>query len=340
MRAPAIPLTTTSIAARFLVALLDEARRPPDALLERFGLEREALASLDFAMPLEPFRELWAQAAEVRPDIGLRLLERFPPGQMHVLAHLALRSATVQAAIEDVRRFAGVTIATDTLDFQREGAEARLTYATLGAAPDNPWMVEHYLSMIVVFLARSSGRALPIQSVEFRAGQQAAAADYLQRFGVAPRFESTRNAISFDAAALDWPLSTSDDYMHAILERVALARGAIAQVPSVLASARAALARFLLKGTTPSMQEVASACGLGVRALREQLASEGASFRRLLDDVRRDLAREHLARGLSVTETSYLLGFSEPAAFQHACKRWFGQSAGELRSQSPPPSSR
>ncbi len=32
-------------------------------------------------------------------------------------------------------------------------------------------------------------------------------------------------------------------------------------------------------------------------------------------------------------EIAYLLGFSEPSAFQHACKRWFDKSAGELRKQ-------
>jgi len=146
MRAPSIPLTTTSIASRFLVALLDEAGRPPDALLERYGLQREALASPDFALPLEPFRELWSLAAAVRPDIGLRLLERFPPGQMHVLAHLALRSATVRAAVEDVCRFAGGASAPDRPDFAREGPQARPGYAPLarGMAAALPY-VDHFV---------------------------------------------------------------------------------------------------------------------------------------------------------------------------------------------------
>lgn len=327
MRAASIPQTTTSIASRFLVDRLDEAGQAPDDLLARFGIERRALSSPDLAVPLDAFRELWARAAAVQPDIGLRLLERFPPGQMHILAHLALRSATVRAAIDDVCRFAGVTSPADQLALEQDGGQARLSYS----CADNPWMVEHYLSMVVVFLARATGRALPIRAVEFRAPAQAAPADYEQRFGVRPRFGSARNAIAFDAIALDWPLATGDDYLHAILERVAQARGAPSPAPSVPAAARAEVARFLLKGLAPSMQEVATACGLGVRALREQLAKEGASFRRLLDEVRRDLAREHLARGLSVTETCYLLGFSEPAAFQHACKRWFGHAAGELR---------
>ena len=331
MQAPPKASTTTSIASRFLVGLLDEARRPPDDLLARAGVERRALASPECAMPLAPFRELWARAAELQPDIGLRLLERFPPGQMHILAHLALRNATVKAAIDDACRFAGLTSANDQLSLEHVGACARLGYATFGTAPSNPWMAEHYLSMIVVFLARSTGQALPIESVEFQAPAQAPIESYEQRFGVRPRFGSTRNAISFDARALDWPLSTSDDYLHAILERVALARGATTQAHSIAAMARSEVARYLLRGETPSMQDVASACGMNARALRERLAQEQASFRRLLDEVRRDLAREPLARGLSVSETCYLLGFSEPAAFQHACKRWFGHAAGELR---------
>ena len=36
---------------------------------------------------------------------------------------------------------------------------------------------------------------------------------------------------------------------------------------------------------------------------------------------------------MTVGEIAYLLGFSEPAALQHACKRWFGLPVGELRRQ-------
>ena len=42
-----------------------------------------------------------------------------------------------------------------------------------------------------------------------------------------------------------------------------------------------------------------------------------------------------VASGVDVMqiEIAYLLGFSEPSAFQHACKRWFDKSAGDLRKQ-------
>ena len=53
----------------------------------------------------------------------------------------------------------------------------------------------------------------------------------------------------------------------------------------------------------------------------------------MADATRRDVARLHLAGPMSLGEIAHLLGFSEPAAFQHAVRRWFGTSAGEVRAR-------
>jgi AraC-like DNA-binding protein len=328
--APLGALTTNSIASRHLLALVDAAGVSCADLFAAAGVAADDVATPDFALPLEAFAQLWARAAALQPDIGLALVERFPPGQMHVLAHLAMRSPDVRRAFEDVCRYATVTSAADELRLAEGGGVARFTYACRAGAPANPWMAEHYLAMASVFLARATGRALPIRSVSFSAPAQAPLAAYVARFGLAPRFGAAANCLEFDAAALAWPLLTHDDYLHAILEAVARARH-VAPANAPLDDARREITRALLAGATPTMGAVAAACGLGTRALRERLAREGASFRQLLDDSRRDLAREYLGHGLSVTETAYLLGFSEPAALQHACLRWFDQPAGKVR---------
>jgi AraC-like DNA-binding protein len=68
------------------------------------------------------------------------------------------------------------------------------------------------------------------------------------------------------------------------------------------------------------------------RALRRRLQAEGTSFRILVQDVRRHLARRYLQDGgLTVDEVSRLLGYSEPAAFSRAFKRWTGQSPSACR---------
>ncbi|HEV2866519.1 MAG TPA: AraC family transcriptional regulator [Allosphingosinicella sp.] len=75
------------------------------------------------------------------------------------------------------------------------------------------------------------------------------------------------------------------------------------------------------------IEEVARALGYSRQTLYRRLKEEGFTFERILDDLRRRLAlwlvREE---GLSVKETAYRLGFSDPAAFSRAFKRWTGSS--------------
>ena len=75
------------------------------------------------------------------------------------------------------------------------------------------------------------------------------------------------------------------------------------------------------------IDEVARALGLSRQTLYRRLKAEGATFEGLLDRVRRRLALRLLReQGLSVKETAYRLGFSDPAAFSRAFKRWTGSS--------------
>lgn len=327
---PVATPTTSSITSRYLVALLDARGRPVDDVLRAARIPRAAIAKPDVAVPLAAFAELWRRAAAVEPDIGLTMVERFGEGSMHLLVHLALRSRTIGAALDDVSRHASVTSSADRMAVGVRARTATFAYACRVASPANPWIAEHYLSMAVVFLARASGRALPIRAVRFAAPAQAPLAAYLARFGVAPAFEAGANELDFDAAAMDWPLATQDDYLHAILAAVASER-TIADPQGIAERVGAFVAERLLRGQPVALADVAAALDTTPRGLRNRLAGEGSSFRAVLDATRRELARDHLGRGLSTKEVAYLLGFSEPAAFQHACLRWFGRPAGDMR---------
>lgn len=61
------------------------------------------------------------------------------------------------------------------------------------------------------------------------------------------------------------------------------------------------------------------------RTPQRRLGEHGASHRRLVEEVRRDLAERLLARGeLPIGEIAFLAGFSDPTAFHHAFVRWNG----------------
>jgi AraC-like DNA-binding protein len=79
------------------------------------------------------------------------------------------------------------------------------------------------------------------------------------------------------------------------------------------------------QATTGDMRIDAVARVLAVtpRTLQRRLAKVGTSSETLRDDARRQAAETYLSDPtLSITEVTYLLGYSEPTAFHHAFRRW------------------
>jgi AraC-like DNA-binding protein len=80
------------------------------------------------------------------------------------------------------------------------------------------------------------------------------------------------------------------------------------------------------------MTDVARKLGVSRATLFRRLKAEGTSFERVLDELRHGLALRYvLDKKLRVNEAAYLLGFSDPASFSRAFKRWTGRSPREMR---------
>ena len=63
-----------------------------------------------------------------------------------------------------------------------------------------------------------------------------------------------------------------------------------------------------------------------------RLKAEGATYEQVLDGLRSRLAMRLLRdQGLTVKEAAFRLGFSDPAAFSRAFKRWTGSSPRKAR---------
>ena len=81
-----------------------------------------------------------------------------------------------------------------------------------------------------------------------------------------------------------------------------------------------------------SIHRVASQLGMSRQTLYRRLKSENVTFEEILDAKRRQLAIRYLGmERISVKGAAYKLGFSDPAAFSRAFKRWTGSSPSEFR---------
>jgi AraC-like DNA-binding protein len=76
-----------------------------------------------------------------------------------------------------------------------------------------------------------------------------------------------------------------------------------------------------------SMDSIAAELALSRQTLSRKLKAEGATFEQVLDELRHKMALHYLSgKKVSVNQAAYLVGFSEPAAFSRAFKRWTGAS--------------
>lgn len=90
----------------------------------------------------------------------------------------------------------------------------------------------------------------------------------------------------------------------------------------------------VLKEKPLHAETVADAIEIDRRTLSRWLKSEGTSFKRIAGQARLDVAKQLLAdTSMNLAEISAALGFSEPAAFSHAFRRWTGTTPSAWRTK-------
>jgi AraC-like DNA-binding protein len=84
--------------------------------------------------------------------------------------------------------------------------------------------------------------------------------------------------------------------------------------------------------------EISRRLGVSRRTLARRLASEGLTFAEVLDGLRSDLATRYLQESdLPMSKVAWLLGYRETSAFNHAFKRWTGETPRQVRSRRAAP---
>jgi AraC-like DNA-binding protein len=165
--------------------------------------------------------------------------------------------------------------------------------------------------------------------VTFEAPSDPAA--YASVLGARVRFSQPRNQLLFDARWLDRRPSLGNALTYAAVLKVCdqFVDGLQRQA-GVVGTVRQLLLTNLMRNR--SLQKVARDLGMSVRTLRRRLADEGASYRQLTDELRRDVAINYLREtAMTVEDIAYALGFSDPANFRQAFRRWTSVTPQQFR---------
>jgi AraC-like DNA-binding protein len=163
------------------------------------------------------------------------------------------------------------------------------------------------------------------------------AAEYARILGVPVHFGADRYALAIDPTWLSLPLPNPNRYVFGVFIDRAEALMAEMQANRSWRGRVETLLLARLHSGNLRMADVAAGLGVSQTSLYRRLAAEGCSFDAVLDELRHRMALHYLAgRKVSVNETAYLVGFSDPAAFSRAFRRWTGAAPGAERRRLAP----
>lgn len=166
-----------------------------------------------------------------------------------------------------------------------------------------------------------------VRAVHFAHPAPAHRAEYERVLGVPVQFSQARSGILFDPDWLVQPIGRAPRYSLAVLTAHADALlERLDKMRSTRGRVEMALLPLLHEGGV-SMDHVAQRLAMSRPTLYRALKAEGVTYEQVLDGLRHEVAIQHLAHpGIAVSEVSQRVGFSEPAAFSRAFRRWTGQN--------------
>lgn len=333
-------MAVPTIASAVLRSLLDSAREQgmdPSAIAREADLDLAVLGDRDARVPVSCLHAAWEALLRRVPRAGAAVLgaQRYSPGDYGLVGFVAMNSATLGEGLGHVVRYSGLW--TDEpamrLDAVLPAATLRVEYRT--AFADRPGLrmaTEATLAELLHGARLLTGAAIVPREVSFSHPAPGDRSPHEEFFRCPVRFSAKGNAIVFRGEDLALPLGKADAQLGAYLREVA--NQALAQrAATPLDRIREILAEELQRGV-PTLEAVAKRMATSERTLRRRLEENGTSFRGLLDESRAELARSYVRDPrMSLAEVAFMLGFSEPSAFNRAFKRWTDTTPAAWRAQ-------
>ena len=300
-----------------------------DLLLRKAGLSPAQIDDSDARLDARRQIRFLNLVADALNDnlLGFHLAQNVDLRRMGLLYYVISSSDALGEGIRRVARYVSIVNEGIRLTYH-EGNRIELTFEYVGVPRylDNH-QIEYAATALIKGCRQLTNRELTADKVCF-VHLRAESSEMNSFYRCKLRFGADADEMDFPLSTRHIPIVSADPYLSNILIRYceeALAhRGP--NRSSLEANVGNAIAVLLPHGKA-CMRDVARKLAMSQRTLARRLASEGLRFAGILDSLRFDLAKRHLAdRRLSISKIAWLLGYSDVSSFSHAYKRWTGKA--------------
>lgn len=306
----------------------------PTQFRRTLGVPSETLRDVRARLPSRlsdvAFELAAAQIAD--PAFALRAAECWHPSNLGTMGYAWLSSRTLHTGLKRMERFSRILGNRFSYRCSDDPAGVRFTYDHgRGEASVGPLMTDFTFSIVVAMCRVNCGHTMSPASVHLRRRAPADAQPWLTFFGCPVIFDEAHDSILLAREVAEAPLPSANIPLANTFDTILTEQMAGLFADDIVSRCKTYVLHHLTSGVATA-PEVARALCLSQRSLQRRLAALGLTFQGVVDETRHELARRYLddpAR--SVTEITFLLGFSEQSAFTRAFRRWSGMTPSAYR---------
>jgi AraC-like DNA-binding protein len=333
-----LPSTLSSVVL-LITKALDAEGVDSNQVLIRAGLNPAHLTDPNARYSFPAVTHLWKTAAQMTGDpcFGFKAASFWHPTTLHALGYTWLASDSLGEALRRAARYVRIANSAMTAEFEETDSGYCFTMDL-----DKDWRgikpadeaIDASIALVLDMCRHCYGADLDPTLIEVSRPKISQCANrYEQLFNSPVHYSSNRNAIYFNKADIKQRLPTANAELARTNEKIIVDYLARLDKNNITTQVKSKLLELLPSGNFTE-DTIIQSLHLSQRTLQRKLKEEGTTFKELLDETRRELAKEYVNdTSLSFSEITYLLGFSEQSNFTRAFKRWQGQSPSVYREQ-------
>lgn len=305
----------------------------PLPLFREAGIDPDVMFDSGARIPAERYQRLDLKAAELSGDpfFGLKGAEYFRPAHLGALGFAWLASSSLRTAFQRLSRYARMINEKLTIELDEDA-----TYFTVRIDAQLPLLSERIReegqqAALVKFCRIIAGKEFNPAKICFRQAQPVDTGYHYQLFRCPIEFGAAHTDFIIHVEDVDKRLTGSNDQLAKLNEHIVVKYLAHCEREDIVNRVKAAIIDGLSNGAVTE-NSIAEELYMTPRNMHRRLQKENTSFKLLLTEIRKELALQYIQdRSKTLTEISFLLGFSEVSSFSRAFKGWTGKPPSEAR---------
>lgn len=308
----------------------------PQRFVRQFGIDPDVAPDTRTRLPAALADETFAAAAALIPDpaFALRAGECWHPSNLGTLGYAWLSSGSLRTALNRLVRFSRILGQKAICSCKDAADEVHFSFDHgRGDSPIGLILADFNLALVVAMCRTNYGPSLALKAVHLRRKKPDNPKPYEALFACPISFGMPDDSLLLATQVVDKPLLTSNRELAKAFDTALAAQLDELGSSDLVCRCKEYLLSELTSGE-PTEEKMATAMCMSRRTLQRKLNESGLTYKALLEKTRHDLALRYLDDpSKTVTDITFLLGFSEQSAFTRAFKRWSGKAPTAYRAE-------